>query len=188
MTSPTANQTSARLKATFGLGRGWSSQAGRSATVWEMPAYHLLWFDDAASDVELRRLWEARKGRQAYPVVRTSLYLKRRTAGDEGGGLPTSTADALDDRFDDAGKGLEWLAKLGALRARSASDQPAYEAAEYVMKLRSPVTELAGNRTVSELSGTVGAEMVQLVEELRRSMETGYWHTRILLVLLKSDP
>ena len=69
MTSPTANQTSARLEATFGLGRGWTSQAGQSATVWETPAYHLVWFDDAASDVELRRLWEARKGRQAYPVV-----------------------------------------------------------------------------------------------------------------------
>ena len=69
MTSPTANQTSARLEATFGLGRDWTSQAGQSATVWETPAYHLLWFDDAANDVELRRLWEARKGRQAYPVV-----------------------------------------------------------------------------------------------------------------------
>ena len=69
MTSPTANQMSARLEATFGLGRDWTSQAGQSATVWETPALHLLWFDDAASDVELRRLWEARKGRQAYPVV-----------------------------------------------------------------------------------------------------------------------
>ena len=69
MTSPTANQTSAYLEATFGLGRDWTSQAGQSATVWETPAYHLLWFNDSASDVELRRLWEARKGRQAYPVV-----------------------------------------------------------------------------------------------------------------------
>ena len=69
MTSPTAYQTSAYLEATFGLGRDWTSQAGQSATVWETPAYHLLWFNDAASDVELRRLWEARKGRQAYPVV-----------------------------------------------------------------------------------------------------------------------
>ena len=69
MTSPTAYQTSAYLEATFGLGRDWTSQAGQSATVWETPAYHLLWFNDAASDVELRRLWEARKGREAYPVV-----------------------------------------------------------------------------------------------------------------------
>ena len=69
MTSPIANQTSTYLEATFGLGRDWMSQAGQSATVWETPAYHLLWFNDAASDVELRRLWEARKGRQAYPVV-----------------------------------------------------------------------------------------------------------------------
>ncbi len=69
MTTPTAHQTSARLEAAFGLGRGWTSQTGHSATAWETPAYHLLWSDDAASDVELRRLWEARKGRQAYAVV-----------------------------------------------------------------------------------------------------------------------
>ena len=69
MTSPTAEQTSARLEAVFGLGRNWVSQEGSSATVWETPAYHLLWFDGTASEMELRRLWEARKGRQAYPVV-----------------------------------------------------------------------------------------------------------------------
>ena len=69
MTLPTTSQTSARLEATFGLGRSWRSQAGPLATVWETSSYHLLWTDGAASDVELRRLWEARKGRQPYPVV-----------------------------------------------------------------------------------------------------------------------
>ena len=69
MTSPNASQTFARLEAAFGLGRSWTSQAGHSATVWETPAYHLLWSDGAAREVELRRLWESRKGRQAYPVV-----------------------------------------------------------------------------------------------------------------------
>ena len=69
MTSPTVNQTSARLEAAFGLGRGWTAQPGFSATVWETPAYHLLWFEGVASETELRRLWEARKGLQAYPVV-----------------------------------------------------------------------------------------------------------------------
>ena len=69
MTSPPARQVSTRLEATFGRGRIWTSQAGPSATVWETPAYHLLWFDGTASEAELRRLWEARKGRQAYPVV-----------------------------------------------------------------------------------------------------------------------
>ena len=69
MTSHTANQTSERLEAVFGLGRKWTSQRGASAAVWETPAYHLLWSDGAASEVELRRLWDARKGRQAYPVV-----------------------------------------------------------------------------------------------------------------------
>ena len=69
MTSSTTNQTSARLEATFGSGRIWVSQEGSSATVWETPAYHLLWSGATASEAELRRLWEARKGRQAYPVV-----------------------------------------------------------------------------------------------------------------------
>ena len=98
-----------------------------------------------------------------------------------------STTNALDDRFDDAERGLEWLEKLEALQARSASDQAAYEVAEYVMKLRTAVTELAGDRTVSDLSGTVGPETAQLVEELRQSRENDYWNTRIRPALLKSD-
>ncbi len=69
MTTFTANPTPLRLESTFGTGRKWTSQAGASATVWEMPAYHLLWFYEVSSEVDLRRLWEARKGRQAYPVV-----------------------------------------------------------------------------------------------------------------------
>ena len=69
MTSRAANQPPARLETTFGPGRGWTSQAGSSARVWETSAYHLLWSDDAASEGEVRRLWEARKGRQAYAVV-----------------------------------------------------------------------------------------------------------------------
>ena len=69
MASPAADQMCARLEITFGPGRGWTSQAGSSATVWEVPAYHLLWSSDAASEGEVRRLWEARKGRQAYAVV-----------------------------------------------------------------------------------------------------------------------
>ena len=99
-----------------------------------------------------------------------------------------STTDALDDRFDDAERGLEWLEKLEARQARSASERAAYEVSEYVMKLRTAVTELAGDRTVSELSGTVGAETAQLVEELRQSRENDYWNTRIRPALLKSDP
>ena len=95
MTSPTANQTSARLEATFGLGRDWTSQAGQSATVWETPAYHLLWFDDAASDVELRRLWEARKGRQAYPVVLLGPVGRRKqAAGSRAAGFPARSGVA----------------------------------------------------------------------------------------------
>ena len=69
MTSPTVSQTAARLEATFGLGRSWASQTGYSATVWETSSYHLMWADGVATDLELRRLWEARKGRQPYTVV-----------------------------------------------------------------------------------------------------------------------
>ena len=93
---------------------------------------------------------------------------------------------ATDDRFDDAERGLEWLEKLEALQSRSASDRAALEVAEYVMKLRSAVTELAGARNASELGQAVGAETVQLVEELRQAGDRDYWNTRILPALLKS--
>ena len=73
MTSPTANQTPVRLEAVFSLGRSWVSSEGPSATVWETSAYHLLWSETAASEAGLRRLWEARKGRQPYPVVLLAL-------------------------------------------------------------------------------------------------------------------
>ena len=58
----------------------------------------------------------------------------------------------------------------------------------YVMKLRAAVTELAGDRTASELTEAVGTETVQLVEELRQVRENDYWNTKIRPALLKSDP
>ena len=36
---------------------------------WETPVFDLLWCDGLASDAELRRLWEGRRGRQAHLVV-----------------------------------------------------------------------------------------------------------------------
>ena len=99
-----------------------------------------------------------------------------------------NTINALDDRFDDAERGLEWLEKLEALQARSASDQAAYEVAEYVMKLRTAVTQLAGDRNSAELGEAVGTETAQLVEELRQVGDNDYWNTRIRPALLKSDP
>ena len=98
-----------------------------------------------------------------------------------------STTNALDDRFDDARRGLEWLEKLEALSSRSASDRAAYEVAEYVMKLHTAVTELAGDRTASELSETVGRDTADLVDELRLAGDQDYWNTRIRPALLKSD-
>ena len=98
-----------------------------------------------------------------------------------------TTTNALDDPFEEAERGLDWLEKLEALQVRAASDRAAYEVAEYVMKLRTAVTELAGNRTLPELSEEVGAETVQLVEELRRAGDVDVWNTRIRPALLKTD-
>lgn len=98
-----------------------------------------------------------------------------------------TTTDALDDRYEEVERGLDWLEKLEALQARSASDQAAYEVAEYVMKLRTAVTELAGSRTASELSEVVSEETAQLVEELRQVGDSDYWNTRVRPALLKSD-
>ena len=69
MTLHIASKTLERLEATFGPGHKLTSQADSSALAWETSSYHLLWADGAASDAALRRLWEARKGHQPYPVV-----------------------------------------------------------------------------------------------------------------------
>ena len=69
MTLHFASKTLERLEATFGPGHKLTSQADSSALAWETSSYHLLWADGAASDAALRRLWEARKGHQPYPVV-----------------------------------------------------------------------------------------------------------------------
>ena len=98
-----------------------------------------------------------------------------------------TTTNDMEDRFEDAERGLEWLEKLEALQARSASDRAAYEVAEYVMTLRAAVTALAGDRSAAELVEAVGAETAQLVEELRRAGYNDYWNTRILPALLKSE-
>ena len=98
-----------------------------------------------------------------------------------------TTTNAVNDGFDDARRGLEWLEKLEALQARSASDQAAYEVAEYVMKLRAAVTQLAGERTASELIEAVGNDTAELVDELRQAGDQDYWNTRIRPALLKTD-
>ena len=69
MTSPTASQIPSRIESLFGPGIVWTSPTDVSSTAWELPAYHLIWSDQVASEGEIRRLWEERKGRQAYSVV-----------------------------------------------------------------------------------------------------------------------
>lgn len=98
-----------------------------------------------------------------------------------------TTTTSLDDMFDDAERGLEWLEKLEALQTRSASDRAAYEVAEYVMRLREAVTALAGDRTAAELGQTLGEDMAQLVEELRQAGDDDYWNTKIRPILLKLE-
>ena len=48
-----------------------------------------------------------------------------------------TTTNDMQDRYEDAERGLEWLEKLEALQTRSASNRAAFEVAEYVLKLRS---------------------------------------------------
>ena len=55
MTSPTANQMSARLEATFGLGRDWTSQAGQRAAAVKSRV------DTAVLDEFLLRFWVSGK-------------------------------------------------------------------------------------------------------------------------------
>ncbi len=115
MTSIATNQITARLEAAFGTGRAWTSQAGSSATVWENEAYHLLWSDAAASEVELRRLWEARKGRQAYAVILLA------ASGDESKVRVAGPQDARPVRELPAGRVLDLLEASHKLAPREAA-------------------------------------------------------------------
>ena len=69
----------ARLEAAFGVGTAWTSEAGGSAVAWETPAYHLVWAAAAGTEAALRKVWKARKGRQAYPVVVLALLTREFT-------------------------------------------------------------------------------------------------------------
>lgn len=115
MTKLPASQTSARLEAVFGPGRGWTSQPGAAVMVWEAPAYHVLWTDGAASQAELRRLWEARKGRQPYPVVLLA------PSDDESKVCVAGPQDARPVRELPAGRVLDLLEASRGMAAREAA-------------------------------------------------------------------
>ena len=121
MTTPTTNPTPLRLEATFGPGQKWTSLAGHTAMAWEMPAYHLLWSNDVATESEARRLWEARKGRQAYPVVLLA------PSDDESKVLVAGPQDARPVRELPAGRVLDLLEASRNLAAREAASLLARE-------------------------------------------------------------
>ena len=68
MTSGMIHPIGREIEAHFGEGRAWTARPGLSATVWETPAYQLLWAD-GGSETDLRRLWEARQGRRGWVVI-----------------------------------------------------------------------------------------------------------------------
>ena len=69
MVSTAGNSLTAELEAAFGSGRPWASPSGSPATIWESTAYHLMWAAGPSTETVLRRLWEERKGRQAFAVI-----------------------------------------------------------------------------------------------------------------------
>ena len=52
----------------FGEGREWTAPLGLTATVWETPAYQLLWAE-GGSEADLRRIWGIKQGRRGRVVV-----------------------------------------------------------------------------------------------------------------------
>ena len=115
MTLSAANQISLRLESVFGAGREWASKSGPSAIAWELPAYHLLWHGGAASEIELRRMWEARKGRQAYAVVLLA------PAQDDAKVQAVGPQDARPVRELPAGRVLDLLEASRGMAAREAA-------------------------------------------------------------------
>lgn len=68
MTSEMIHPIGREIETHFGEGRAWTGQPGLTATVWETPAYQLLW-SDGGSEADLWRLWRTRKGHRNWVVV-----------------------------------------------------------------------------------------------------------------------
>ena len=115
MTSPAANQIISRVEATFANGVPWTSPSNVSATAWELPAYHLIWCDEVSSEVEIRRLWEERKGRQAFSVVLLA------PAENDGNVRVAGPQDARPVRELPTGRVLELLQAASSMAARQAA-------------------------------------------------------------------
>ena len=115
MTSPAANQIISRVEATFANGVPWTSPSNVSATAWELPAYHLIWCDEVSSEVEIRRLWEERKGRQAFSVVLLA------PAQNPGNVRVAGPQDARPVRELPTGRVLELLQAASSMAARQAA-------------------------------------------------------------------
>ena len=115
MTSPAANQIISRVEATFANGVPWTSPSNVSATAWELPAYHLIWCDEVSSEVEIRRLWEERKGRQAFSVVLLA------PAQNPGNVSVAGPQDARPVRELPTGRVLELLQAASSMAARQAA-------------------------------------------------------------------
>ena len=115
MTSPAANQIPAQVEAVFGAGIPWASPSNTSAVAWEKPGYHLIWSDEVAGETEIRRLWEDRKGRQAYSVVLLA------PAGNPGNVQVAGPQDARPVRELPAGRVLDLLQTASSMTARQAT-------------------------------------------------------------------
>ena len=122
MTTSTASQIRSRIESTFASGVSWTSPSGVSATAWELPAYHLVWSDQVANETEIRRLWEERKGRQAYSVVVLAL------APNPGNVQVTGPQDARPVRELPAERVLDLLQTASSMAIRQAA---AYLAREF---------------------------------------------------------
>lgn len=68
MTSKMTHPVAREIEIHFGEGRAWTVQPGLTATVWETPAYQLLWADDG-SEADLQKIWRTRQDRRGWVVV-----------------------------------------------------------------------------------------------------------------------
>ena len=68
MTAKMTHPVVQEIEIHFGEGREWTAQPGLTATLWETPAYQLLWAE-GGTEADLRRIWEARQGRRGWVVV-----------------------------------------------------------------------------------------------------------------------
>ncbi len=100
--------------------------------------------------------------------------------------MAATTALGNDDGFDKVERGIDWLERLEAIKARRDRESAVRETSEYVNRLRAAIMTLAGDADINRIAADYGSEVASLVESVREADATDPWTEYLQPSLLES--